>query len=81
VLLLDCAENINDKREEIKISNYRNSSRNSHHHYGGAHTILWIEKLLQTPKADCRKYVIWHTLMPYLFNVKKLSESEVIDLT
>jgi hypothetical protein len=59
---------------------YRNSSRNSYR-YGGVNTILWIEKLLQTPIVDCRKYAIWRFLMPYLFNVKKLSESEVIDLT
>jgi hypothetical protein len=74
------AENINDKREENKISKYRNSNRNSYS-YGVANAIPWIEKLLQTPVADYRKYAIWRILMPYLFNIRKLSESEVIDIT
>ena len=73
-------EKINDKREEIKISNFRNSNRNSYR-YGGANTIPWIEKLLQTPIADYRKYALWRILMSYLFNVRKLSETEVIEVT
>jgi hypothetical protein len=74
------AENINDKREERKFSNYRNSNRNGYR-YNSGNTIPWIEKLLQTPIADYRKYVLWRILMPYLFNVKKLSETQVIDIT
>ncbi len=74
------AENINDKREEIKNSKYRNSSTNSYRYYS-TNIIPWIEKLLQTPIANYRKYALWRILMPYLFNVKKLSESEVIDIT
>jgi hypothetical protein len=73
-------EKINDKREEIKISKYKNSNSNSYH-YGGANAILWIEKLLQTPIADYRKYAIWRIIMPYLFNIKKLSETDIIDTT
>ncbi|HET7644305.1 MAG TPA: hypothetical protein VFK40_12410 [Nitrososphaeraceae archaeon] len=38
--------------------------------------ILWIEKLLQTPIEDRRKYCLWHILCPYLMNVKKLSYEE-----
>jgi hypothetical protein len=34
--------------------------------------INWIENLLQTPIADCRKFAIWRILAPYLINVKKL---------
>ena len=73
-------EKINDKRDEIKISSYRNSNRNGSRYYG-ANTIPWIEKLLQTPIADYRKYALWRILMPYLFNIKKLSEPEIIDIT
>ena len=32
----------------------------------------WIEKLLETPIEDGRKYTLWKILCPYLVNVKKL---------
>jgi hypothetical protein len=35
--------------------------------------IPWIEKLLQTPLADRRKYCMWKILAPYLINRRKLS--------
>jgi Primase X len=72
-------EKINDKQEESKMVKYRNSSRNSYRYYN-TNTIPWIEKLLQTPITDYRKYALWRILMPYLFNVKKLSDTEVIDI-
>lgn len=71
------AEKINDKLEEKRSCKYRNSNnisciRRDH--------IQWIEKLLQTPISDHRKYVIWRILMPYLFNIKNLSDSDVISV-
>jgi hypothetical protein len=74
-------EKINDKREERKIRNYKNSNRNSYRYYNTANTISWIEKLIQTPIADYRKYALWRIIIPYLFNIKKLSETKVIDIT
>jgi hypothetical protein len=67
------AEKINDKQEEKRPWNYRriNSKTN---------TIPWIEKLLQTPIADHRKYAIWRILVPYLFNVRKLPDNEVVNI-
>jgi hypothetical protein len=38
--------------------------------------IGWIEKLLQIPIPDHRKYAIWRILAPYLINIRKMSESE-----
>ena len=38
--------------------------------------IRWIEKLLQTPLDDYRKYVIWRILSPYLVNIRKYSAEE-----
>jgi Primase X len=35
--------------------------------------IYWIEKLLQTPLADNRKYCVWRILTPYLLNKRKMS--------
>jgi Primase X len=42
--------------------------------------IDWIERLLQTPLPDFRKYCIWRILSPYLLNIKKLSEQESYDI-
>jgi len=39
-------------------------------------TIRWIERLLQTPLDDYRKYVIWRILAPYLINSRKYSADE-----
>lgn len=44
----------------------------------GCNSIQWIEKLLQTPIEDSRKYCLWRILCPYLVNVKKLSFDEAI---
>ena len=40
-------------------------------------TISWIEKLLQTPLDDYRKFVVWRILAPYLINIRKYSVEEV----
>ncbi|MDQ3840882.1 MAG: DNA primase noncatalytic subunit PriX, partial [Thermoproteota archaeon] len=42
--------------------------------------IGWIERLLQTPLSDYRKYSIWRILSPYLLNIRKLPEEEVTDI-
>jgi hypothetical protein len=38
--------------------------------------IWWIETLLQTPCSDHRRYCVWRILVPYLINVKILSNQE-----
>jgi Primase X len=43
-------------------------------------TIRWIDRLLQTPILDNRKYCIWRILAPYLVNVKKLSNDEALSV-
>lgn len=40
----------------------------------------WIETLLQTPLQDHRKYCIWRILVPYLLNIRRLSEQELTDI-
>ena len=42
----------------------------------GSSNIQWIEKLLQTPIQDHRKFAVWRILAPYLLNVRKLSYEE-----
>ncbi|HSF49231.1 MAG TPA: DNA primase noncatalytic subunit PriX [Nitrososphaeraceae archaeon] len=42
----------------------------------------WIEKLLETPIEDGRKYTLWKILCPYLVNVRKLqyeSSYQILD--
>ena len=42
--------------------------------------IPWIERLLETPIGDHRKTCLWHILVPYLVNVKRVQESEVYQI-
>ena len=70
------SEKINDKMEENRSRKIRNSKNVC---YNKTSIIPWIEKLLQTPIADHRKYVLWWILTPYLFNIKNLSEVEGIE--
>ena len=44
-------------------------------------TIRWIEKLLQTPTEDHRKFTVWRILAPYLINIRKYSDEEVFNTT
>ncbi len=46
----------------------------------GSENIKWIENLLQTPIPDHRYFCVWHILIPYLKNIKGLSENEVISI-
>jgi hypothetical protein len=47
---------------------------------GNNKKIIWIEKLLQTSIADHRYYCLWHILIPYLINIKRLPKDEVISI-
>ena len=47
---------------------------------GNNNSIMWIEKLLGTPIADHRYFCLWHILIPYLVNIKKLPKNEVISI-
>ena len=38
--------------------------------------IGWIERQLQTPVADNRRYSVWRILAPYLVNLRRLSDEE-----
>jgi hypothetical protein len=63
---------IDEKIEERRMLN----SRMAHTHtqaINSSSTIWWIEKLLQTPIDDRRKYAVWHILIPYLINIRKLA--------
>ena len=43
-------------------------------------TIVWIEKLLQTPIDDHRKFAVWRILAPYLINIRKYYTDEASNI-
>ena len=74
------AEKINKKMEKKSSRNYRKSYSNTCLRCNGTDTIQWIERLLQTPLADHRKYAIWRVLIPYLYNIKNLPDDDVANI-
>ncbi|CAN5511430.1 hypothetical protein BH18THE2_BH18THE2_27640 [soil metagenome] len=66
-----------DQREKnLERQEHRKGYHSLHSEANNNFTIPWIEKLLQTPIPDHRKFAIWRILSPYLLNVKKLSKEE-----
>ena len=51
----------------------------SHQTFRG-NTIVWIEKLLQTPIDDYRKNAVNLILAPYLINIKKVSYDNALNI-
>jgi hypothetical protein len=58
----------------------KRKQRKSSVHVDQNNRVNWIERLLQTPLQDHRKYCIWRILAPYLLNIRRLSEQEVTDV-
>jgi hypothetical protein len=63
-------EEYNQKLENDKRKHLTSITRHST-------SYVWIENLLQTPLEDHRKYCLLHILIPYLVNVKGLSNEAV----
>jgi len=77
-------------RQEINLNNSSSNRSNptkknrtrylgtgeSHHQDKSSFRIEWIERLLQIPIEDQRKYCLWRIIGPYLLNVKHISEAE-----
>lgn len=59
---------------------FPNIARNNSRLIRKKEPIGWIEHLLQTPLPDHRKYCIWQILVPYLINVRKLSNEEAFSI-
>jgi hypothetical protein len=64
------SERIILERRKIPLSHH-----NKRYSY---YEIQWIEKLLETPLTDHRKYCLWRIFVPYLMNVKYLSTSDTL---
>jgi hypothetical protein len=61
---------INEKIEQQKISSKVRGRRKSVGTSSNNTAIPWIDKLLQTPVDDYRKFAIWRILAPYFINIK-----------
>jgi non-catalytic primase subunit PriX-like protein len=64
---------INEKIEQQKLSSKERGRRKSVGTSRNNTAIPWIEKLLQTPVEDYRKFAILRILAPYLINIKRAS--------
>ena len=62
---------INEKMKRRSIDSKRTRAQVTN-----ATTISWIERLLQTPIDDYRKFVVWRILSPYLINIRKCPPGE-----
>jgi hypothetical protein len=62
-------QKLNNKIQELKLSKQKNFIRNER-----IREIKWIERLLQTPMDDKRYFCLWKILIPYLVNIKGLSD-------
>ena len=70
---------INERIKEVQRQRQRKNHFEDRVHSNNV--IPWIEKLIQTPVEDNRKFVVWRILAPYLINIKKLTYDEAFDIT
>lgn len=71
-------EQINENKKQSKKSKSKRISIEKFHQKVGK--IEWIEKLLQTSIEDNRNYCLWAILVPYLLNIKHLSEEDTFTI-
>jgi hypothetical protein len=71
---------INEKYQELLQKKKQHQKRANYQSINTPVEISWIEYLLKTPIRDHRKYCIWRILVPYLLNIRKLSEQETTDI-
>jgi hypothetical protein len=74
------AGKINDKLGKKISWRYKNSKSIDNWSNNWRNNISWIEKLLQMAIEDHRKYALWRIVFPYLFNIRKMSDSQVISI-
>jgi hypothetical protein len=84
-LLADfCGYLANEKWQELREQQPRRKQKRPYvrsTRYGNrSNTFQWIERLLQTPITDGRKYSIWRILVPYLINRKHLPEEQCTNI-
>jgi Primase X len=68
---------IDEKLEQLRLSK---NSKKVRAHATNSTKIWWIERLLQTPVYDYRKFTVWRILAPYLINIRKCSADEASNI-
>lgn len=71
---------IQERINEINEQKTRPAFLSEFQHYNSPTMIGWIERLLQSPIADHRKYCMWRILAPYLVNARRLSDDEALSV-
>jgi hypothetical protein len=71
---------INEKYVELLKAQKRSRRDSKYLVVDNDNRINWVERLLQTPIQDHRKYCIWRILAPYLLNVRHLSYDESFNI-
>ncbi len=66
--------NAKRRREQVKKFKSFGSTNNNNR-------IDWIEKLLNRPLDEFRKYCIWRIFIPYLVNIRRLASEEALNIT
>ena len=69
-----------DIRNKIVETNKKGETVSVKKVYHSVIQYKWIEKLLQTPIEDGRKFTLWKILCPYLVNVKKLEYEQSFEI-
>lgn len=67
-------------REKKKNSRLQNKSYNIIDKKELEKKYFWIERLLQTPIPCFRRYCLYHILVPYLVNIRKLNSEKCYDV-
>lgn len=63
-----------------QIEAVQNAKKHSRRLGNNKNTIGWIERLLDTPLDDFRKYSIKFILTPYLMNIRRLPRLDVFHM-
>lgn len=63
-----------------KTSRFQNRSREVISKNETVKKYSWIERLLQTPLPCFRRYCLYHILVPYLVNIRKLNHEKCFDI-
>jgi hypothetical protein len=61
-----------------RVYEYDEDRRSVDRELCGPRPSRWIERLLQTPIPDHRKYCLWRILAPYLVNIRRLSDEDAL---
>jgi non-catalytic primase subunit PriX-like protein len=68
-----------DRLIQLKIESEESQKKKQNSDFiGNSNKITWIDKLLETPIPDHRYFCLWHVLIPYLKNIRGLSDHEIV---